>query len=161
MYTLGSAPSPAGGRQLSRSSLARKTMGVLSDFFLSADEEPPAYDCGPRFPAEDRREFKQITPLEAAGLLAVLRGGGDAVALMDEFPCLTDEDAEEWTTGVPVDFVSALADLDDDRLDQVAQECAESLKWPPGSFDEVVTELRDLARRAQQTQKQMYLWNSL
>lgn len=140
-------------------------MGILSDFFIADDSSTPKYDCGPQFPAEDRCQLKYITPLEAAGILSVLRGGGDRIAMLDEFPSLTPEDADEWTQRVPVDMTSSLAALDDSQMPDVAQRCAdltaEELGWSSGDFEEVLEQLRALARRALETGRSMYLWNSL
>lgn len=140
-------------------------MSILSDFFISDDPGVPTYDGGSEFPAEDRRQFRRITPLEAAGILTVLRGGGDQITILKEFPILTDEDAEAWIMRVPVDMASILASLDESQLSTVAQRCAEvtaeELGWGSNEFEEVVRELSDLARRAIETGKTMYLWNCL
>jgi hypothetical protein len=140
-------------------------MGVLSDFFIADDSSVPQYDCGPNFPAEDRCQFKSITPLEAAGVLAVLRGGGDRIEMMSEFRCLTPEDAEEWTQSVPSDMTSSLGKLTDTEIPEVAQRCAdvtaEELGWTTTDFEAVLKELCALARRASSSGRAMYLWNSL
>ena len=140
-------------------------MGILSDFFIAADSPTPKYDCGPQFPAEDRCQFKSITPLEAAGILSVLRGGGDPIEMLDEFPSLTPQDAEEWTQRVPADMTSALATLNDSQIPDIAQRCAdltaEELGWSSDDFQDVLKQLRTLARRAIDTGKSIYLWNSL
>ncbi len=79
-------------------------MGVLSDFFIADEASTPTYDPGPTFPADDRCQLNSITPLEAAGILSVLRGDGEQVALLSEFPLLTAEDADEWIVNVPLDM---------------------------------------------------------
>jgi hypothetical protein len=84
---------------------------------------------------------------------------------MDEFPSLTPPDAEESTQRVPTDMTSALAALNDSEIPEVAQRCAdvtaEELGWPPDDFQDVLRQLRALARRARDAGKSMYLWNSL
>lgn len=140
-------------------------MGILSDFFIADGSSTPKYDWGAQFPAADRCQFKSITPLEAAGILSALRGGGDRMRMLDEFPSLTPQDAEEWTQRVPADMTSALAALNDSQLPDVAQRCAditaEELGWSSDDFQEVLEQLRTLARRAVDTGKLMYLWNSV
>ncbi len=140
-------------------------MSILSDFFIADDSSTPKYDCGSHFPAEDRCQFKSITTLEAAGILSVIRGGEDCIELLDEFQLLTPQDAEEWIHRVPVDMTSALATLDDSQMPDIAQRCAdltaEELGWSPDDFQDVLYQLRTLARRALDTGKTMYLWNSL
>jgi hypothetical protein len=140
-------------------------MGILSDFFIAGRESTPTYDPGRAFPAEDRCEFKSITPLEAAGILSVLRGSGDPVEMMDEFPLVTPEEAEEWIMNVPDEMADRLRALDDERLVVAARQCAEvtaeELRWSAEDFDGVLRDLRRLARRAAETGKRMHLWNSL
>jgi len=140
-------------------------MGILSDFFIADRTAKPEYNGGSEFPAEDRCQFKSITPLEAANILSVLRGSGDPVELLDAFPLLTPEDAEQWTMGVPADMTSLLAGIDDSQITAVAKQCAdvtaEELGWSSKDFEDVLTQLRALACRAVDTDKSMYLWNSL
>lgn len=140
-------------------------MAILSDFFIAEASPLPDYHGDPDFPASDRFQFKSITPLEAAGVLSVLRGGGDAVKLIGEFKLLTPEDAEEWTMRIPDDMVASLASIAEPRLSEVAAQCsvvtAEEIGWSPDDFRVVLTHLHDLATRAQETERAMYLWNSL
>ena len=140
-------------------------MGILSDFFVADKSATPEYDCGSDFPAEDRCQFKSITPLEADGVLSVLRGGGDRIEMLDAFPLLTPHDAEEWTMSVPDEMTSTLASLDASRIPDVARKCADvtadELGWSSDDFQDVLTLLCALARRAVDADKSMYLWNSL
>lgn len=140
-------------------------MGLISDFFLSDETGIPAYDCSQNFPAEDRCEYKYITPLEASGMLAVLRGKEDRIELMNEFTMLTDQDADEWTFAVPADMVTLLSELGDDKINSIAEKFAditkEELGWSIEDCISVFTDLRNLARRAIETKKKMYLWISL
>lgn len=53
-------------------------MGILSDFFIAADSPTPVYDCGPQFPAEDRCQFKSITPLKQLGFSPYFEAAGIA-----------------------------------------------------------------------------------
>ncbi len=140
-------------------------MGVLSDFFIADEGSFLKYDGGPDFPADDRCQFQSITPLEAAGMLSVLRGGGDRFEMIGEFAFLTPEDAEEWKISVPVDMVDSLARLNETRLTEVAAACSEitseELGWSNGDFQIVLSHLSALARRSVETNRSMYLWVSL
>ena len=69
-------------------------MSALSDFIIWSGEGLPDYDGIRKFPDADRFQLKNITPLEAAGLLEALRGTGDRLSMISEFPCLTPEQAE-------------------------------------------------------------------
>jgi hypothetical protein len=140
-------------------------MGVLGDFFIANESSHPTYDPGPSFPAEDRCQFKAITPLEAAGFLSVLRGDGDPLEVIDEFPLLTPQDAEEWIVSIPPDMPALLRELNASALVDVARRCADvtrdELGWSPGEIESVLRDLSQLSRRADETGKRMYLWNSL
>jgi hypothetical protein len=140
-------------------------MGILSDFFVAETTTTPDYDGGPDFPAEDRCQFKSLTPLEAAGMLSVLRGGGDRIELLGAFHLLTPEDAEEWTMSIPEEMTAALATLTDSEIPDTAEKCAkmtaEELGWSSDQFEDILQQLRYLARRTVEGNKSMYLWNSL
>lgn len=109
-------------------------MSLLSDFFISSETDVPSYDGDPTFPDHDRVQLNHITPLEAAGLLEALRGGGDSVEMISDFPLLTPQDAETWTMGIPDDFVTRLAELDESAIRSTATSFAEitveELGWP-------------------------------
>jgi len=137
-------------------------MSLLSDFFIATESDALAYDGDPDFPASDRVQLNRITPLEAAGLLEALRGGGDSIEMISEFPLLTPQDAEAWTMGVPEDFVTRLAELPESSVPEIAGSFAditiEELGWSAEDASSMVADLRMLARRAKEVQN---LWNSL
>ena len=140
-------------------------MGILSDFFIAVGAEPPDYQGGTGVPEEDRCQFNRITPLEAAGMLAILRGVDDRMGLLGSFPLLTPEGAEEWTMSVPGDMVELLAKLDPGEYPRIAaafaEVTAEELCWTAEDFEPVVAGLSALAKRAAASGKNMFLWNSL
>jgi hypothetical protein len=140
-------------------------MGVLSDFFIADRSPVPNYNGGDTVSALDKCQFKAITPLQAAQFLAVLRGKDYSVDMVREFRLVTPEDAEEWTMSVPDDMAGKLAALNTDQIPELAAKFSiatgEELGWSPGDFVPVVNELVALARRAKETGKVMYLWNSL
>jgi hypothetical protein len=106
-----------------------------------------------------------MSPLECANLLAILRVAADAVELMDGFALITPQEAEEWTMTTPPAFVATLAAIPEDRIAAVASDFAAAtqaeLGWSAEDFEPVVKALSALARRAQETDRAMYLWNSL
>ncbi len=87
-------------------------MGLLSDFFIADATPIPNYDGGESIDEADKCQFKNLTPLQAAQFLAVLRDQAYVVALMNEFELVTPEDAEDWTMSVPDDMVASLAKLE-------------------------------------------------
>jgi len=85
--------------------------------------------------------------------------------MIDAFPLLSPAEAEEWTMSVPEGMVTALAGLTDAALPDKAGQCAsvtaEELQWSAEDFQEVLEQLRALARRAVEQGKSMFLWNCL
>ena len=140
-------------------------MSILSDFLIGDDAVAKAYNGVADFPAEDRCQVRHITPLEAAGLLSVFRGGGDRIKMTNEFSLITPQNAEAWTMRIPTDMVTSLAGIEDAKMPEVAKACAdvtrEELHWSQKDFEQLLRALRNLARRAKANGKQMYLWNSL
>ena len=140
-------------------------MGTLSDFFIADSKSFASYSTGADFPDSDRCQAKRITPLEAANLLAVLRGHGDPLELINEFPMLTPEDDEHWTFAVPVDFIVLLAALSTASVAPHAAAFAkateEELGWSESEAQPFLAELVALAQRAKANGKAMFLWLSL
>jgi len=138
-------------------------MGILSDFFIADSSPVPKYEGGENFAAVDKCQFKGITPLQSGQFLAVLRGEQYQVGMINEFKLVTPEDAEDWTTSVPQDFVSALAKLQPSEIPSLAGRFAaatsEELGWSAEDFVPVVRDLAALARRAIEKQQTMFLWN--
>lgn len=140
-------------------------MSILSDFFIAEAGSVPSYDGGDGFVAQDKCQFRRITPLEASGMLAVLRGGIDRMQLLGEFELLTPQDAEEWTMSIPQDMVELLAAANQASMPFLAKSFAEvtsgELGWQEQDFMPVVEELSALAKRALDSGKAMFLWNCL
>ena len=137
-------------------------MSSLCDFFLSDNNNSLQYDGGPAY--TDKCQFKSLSILEVAGILAVLNGG-DAVELLDDFQLLTPEDAEEWIYLVPVEMTELLSNIDPSEIEEIAEKCAvetvEEIAWETSDFLPVITALRSLAVKARQLNKDLYVWNSL
>lgn len=140
-------------------------MGILSDFLIA--ESTPDCDAITHLPEHDRLMSKRITPLEAAGILSVLRSNNDRMSLLAEFPLLSpDEDeAEQWIYGVPGDMVESLSKLSSGDLQKTAVACAlvtaQELNWSTDDFLELLSPLAELAQRAIDQGKSMFLWVSL
>lgn len=140
-------------------------MGLLSEFFIDDGATVPNYNGGEEFDDADKCEFRDLTPLQCGQFLSVLRDQEYVVEMVGEFKLITPEDAEDWTMSVPQDMVAKLSALSPDQIPDIAARFAditsEELGWAPDDFSPIVTELAALARRAVETNKSMYLWNSL
>jgi hypothetical protein len=145
--------------------LGEESMGLLSTFFIANGSPVPNYEGGEEFDDADKCQFAGLTPLEGAQLLAVLRGETYQDDMISEFTLVTPEDAEDWTMAVPPDFVNALAGLEANEIPglaaKFAEATAEELGSPADDFVPLISDLSSLARRALESGKTMFLWNSL
>ncbi|MEZ5324634.1 MAG: hypothetical protein R3F19_06195 [Verrucomicrobiales bacterium] len=140
-------------------------MSILSDFFIAECSGVPSYSGDAGFPAEDRCQLKRITPLEAAGMVAAIRGTEDPISCISEIERLTPSDAEEWIMSMPQDFIDTLASTEETAVPALAERfasvTADELGWSASEFTDVVADLASLARRAKAQGKSIYLWNCL
>ena len=101
-------------------------MVILSDFFIADPSSVSDYASAEAVEAEDKCQLKGITPLQAAQMLAVLRGQDYSMELIGEFPLLTPEDAEDWTMSVPSDMVDSLAAITPGDIADLARRFADA-----------------------------------
>ncbi|MCY2968813.1 MAG: hypothetical protein NT069_35165 [Planctomycetota bacterium] len=140
-------------------------MGLLSDFFISEGTAVPNYNGGDGLDFADCVKSNDITPLQAAQLLAGIRDIPFGHSMIREFEFLTPEDADDWTMSVPGDMVTSLANLPTGRVvalvERFASETEVELGWSPEDILSFVLELQTLAKRCVASNKSMYLWCSL
>ena len=136
-------------------------MGVLSDIYISRDDEAVEYDtAADKF--SERAQYKGMTPLELSTLWAILRGVEYDFDSIDEFPCLFEKDGgERLIHGFPKAMLTALGQLTPDRIPAVTAKWAatEELSCPPADIRPVVEEMVRLARLAAASGRHLYLWN--
>src|SRR5262245_45096499 len=150
-------------------------MGVLTAAFVADPAELPQFEGGPE-PHTD--ELKQLDPLQLAALGQLLMAGSfdesdpgsygptyDALLgeMHDRMYSYTDE---EWAFPVPERLSVALAEVEDDRVPQLADtwgrtEEFEADQKGPERGREYLHELRTHARLATDSGKQLFLWMSL
>ncbi len=141
-------------------------MGVLADLFIATEDEVRA--LGP-----DEMPSKHFQTLELAGLTEIELGAlnaqiqelefEDAMDDITSFRAL-DEVNGPWIVKFEAAFVNALAALPDESLTGHAHAWAtiEELEdWEPNDVLERLRGIVKLARKANQEQKIVFLWNSL
>ncbi len=136
-------------------------MGLIADIYISRDDEAAKYDVTPEQFAE-RAEYKGFTPLELSMLWSIMRGVEWDMKMMDEFPCLLEEDGgERLIHRLPAEMVAELSRLTPDQIASVSPMWAatEELGWPPDAARAVIEDLVRLARTATQSDRSVYLWN--
>jgi hypothetical protein len=141
-------------------------MGLLSDFFIAKPEDASTYNGKSSFASTDCCQYKQVSPLQAAQILAVLRGIPYEASLLREFPFVHQECEDgPWTTKVPDDMTAALAHLEESEIRSQALAWSvatkEELRWRASDFEPIVRDLIKLAREAQGGGKSLFLWNCL
>jgi hypothetical protein len=138
-------------------------MGLLSDIYISSDDDAVNYDTAPQSFAE-RAQFNRISSLELSTLWAIMRGVEWDDAMMDDFTFLLETDGgERVIQSFPSAMVAALSQLTPERIRDV------SAKWvatdqffcSPSELQPVVEEMTRLARAATASGRGLYLWNCI
>lgn len=140
-------------------------MSILSDFFISDKEDDPQYAGGVDFCDADKLVWKGLSPLQAAQILAIVRGIKYSPDLMSEFTLVSPEDADEWTMSVPSDMVIFFAELDETQIPKLAETISkttyEELRAEADDFESFIKSFKILSQRCTAANKRLYLWNSL
>ena len=142
-------------------------MGLLTDIYVSRDdEEAIGYDSKPSAFA-DRVQSGRLTSGEFATLWALLRNVEWDVSMVDEFLFLPlPDDHDTYISRVPTAMTEALARLTPEQISVAATKWAatEELKlanWTPGDAQSFMDDLVRLAQTASATGRNIYLWNCL
>jgi len=136
-------------------------MSVLSDIYISRDDEAVKYDTAPDTFAE-RAQFTGMTPLEYSTLWAIMRGVAWQASSMRDFPCLLQKDGgERLVHGFPPAMLTALGQLTPDKIREVAGKWAatDELACSTADIQPVIEALVRLARSATASGRSLYLWN--
>ena len=136
-------------------------MSVLSDIYISREDEAVKYDTAPATFAE-RAQFTGMTPLEYSTLWAIMRGVEWDVAMMDDFACLLEKDGgERLVHSFQPAMLAALGQLTPDQIREVAGKWAatDELACSPADIQPVIEALVRLAHSATASGRSPYLWN--
>jgi hypothetical protein len=139
-------------------------MSLLSDIYISSDEEAVKYDPAPATFAE-RAQYKGVSPLELSTLWAIMQGIKWDVASMDEFKCLfVIEGGERLVHSFPPTMLTALCQLTPDQIREISGKWAETDELACAGADirdiqPVVEDMARLARLAAPSGRGLYLWN--
>ena len=138
-------------------------MGLLSDFYIATEADALLYDTKPTALSDsDKVSHKGITTLELSTLWAIVQKQEWDVAMLDEFRLILDMDnGERSIYHIPAAFISSLTNLDADTLRRFIVEWAqtEEIECDPSEMYPIVEDIIRLGRRAQDTDKNLYLWN--
>jgi hypothetical protein len=153
----------------------RLWMGVLTVAFVADLTDVPQFEGGPE-PHND--ELKQLDPLQLAALGQLLFDGSiderDPGSYGPTYDALLGEmhdrmhsySDEEWAFPVPERLTLALAEVQDDRVPELAETWGRTEEFEldqkgPERGREYLHELRANARVATESGKQLFLWMSL
>jgi hypothetical protein len=136
-------------------------MSILSDIYISRDDEAVKYDTAPdQF--SDRAQYNGMTPLELSTLWAILRGVKWDWDSQKEFACLPQvAGGERLVHRLPAAMVAELAKLPTERIASATKAWAatEELDCSPEDIKPVVEALVRLACLAVESGRSIYLWN--
>jgi hypothetical protein len=145
-------------------------MGILSDIFVSTPEDAVKYEAillasQNKLPKDryERVQYKGLTSLEFARLWAIM---DNRPWTMESYWLDNVQHTDDGSSSLdhfPDILVAKLAKWDDHLLSPTADEWGktEELQSDGATLLPILTDLRRLARVAQQTTRSMYLWNSL
>ena len=139
-------------------------MGVLADIYISPDGDAARYDGRPEWPGGDRVQYKGVTPLELSTLWAIVRSREWDISMMKKFPCILEVDGGgRLIHKLPAAMLADLVTVAPERLEDVSRRWAttDELCWPQRDAREVIDDLLRLARRAAETGRGVFLWNSV
>lgn len=157
-------------------------MGVETEIFAGTPENleaalpqgPTAVDGLPSFPSSplDQVQLGSLGQLLIAGTLDHADPSSygntydELVRAMSEAAAEADPEEGPWIFAIPDRLRDALAALPPERVEEVAAEWSTTEEvggeWGPGeSTPEYVRLLSELARAAQRTERNLYLWASL
>jgi hypothetical protein len=139
-------------------------MSVMAEIYISRDDQEAArYNTSSDgFP--DREQYSGFTELELSTLWAGVRGVPWSVDLLDEFPKVLSEDGgERVICRLPAAMATEMANL---RADQIASTAAkwaatDEMRCQPADVRPIIEGLVRLAKKASDTGRSLYFWNSL
>jgi hypothetical protein len=113
-------------------------------------------------------QFKGIDPVKL-GLLQSIVGGGEGEIGIEDRPALLanpgkDDSLDEWMNPLNQALIQGLAGLTKEKLKTAAKRWSETDElqgWSTKDAAEVIERLSDLAKRANEEKKNMYLWMRL
>lgn len=143
-------------------------MGILTDYFAATPQQASsAIMDGPGEEVAPAR-FKFLEPAVLLGRLWAAMRHRDLAAWTDELSTevgRVDDNPDiegPWLVKLRDDFVTELAALADEQVTMAAKVWAEAEEWvgptSPAAAEEIVRQLRDVARHAASPDQAMYCW---
>jgi hypothetical protein len=139
-------------------------MSMPAIFFVSDRAAAEQVRLNHSLTPENVAERASVDTLKLSTLWTIMAGSNDdPVELIDRFTEIRSSD-EEWTNEIPEEFVTRLATATDSDLQSAATrwiETDEMVGCDVSDAMDLLTDVRRVARRAQQTQQPMFLYASL
>jgi len=143
-------------------------MGVLSDLFIAGADEigllnPDASPAG----VFTTIDVSGIDILKLTSLLCILRSSNYDMNVIDQFFAVGEESEDgPWIHKFPDELRDLLSALDTETIARTAGDWSRTEEfqleqWPQELVEEALTAMAGLAVQAKQTNKDIFLWNSL
>lgn len=136
-------------------------MSILADIFLASSQQALSYDGTDKHEEIEKIELTDITELELGVLWSII----------DEIEFDFDEHELEFIDNsgdaslylFPDSFIFSLARLTKEDVEEFAVNWADidEMQWPQEQAQETLTALVNLAQKAKEQAKSLYLWSSL
>lgn len=138
-------------------------MSTFADFYIARDDdEARTYDSVPATFVKYAQP-KLITRLEVSTLRAIMRNIEWDETLLDDFPCILDEERNKRLVHkLPADMVAEMSRLTTSQVTRIAASWAatEELNCPADDARIVIEGLIQLSKHATESGGNIYLWNS-
>lgn len=139
-------------------------MGLLTNIFVAPTKSPPAAEEEPESGPGEGIQLKSITSMELSRLWAVIEAVDWTPDFMNGFESLSTEVEGPWLERCPRAFAKALRKVDEKDLDRIGRAWAaadEMDGWDPADARALVEELTQLARRACEPGRSLYIWTCI
>jgi hypothetical protein len=138
-------------------------MSLLADLYVSRDdEEAIRYNSEPA-QFTDREEYTSFTTLELSTLWAEMQGKKWDEDLFDEFLTVFAHEEEPHISRLPTAMVLELARMTPEQVLYLASKWAatDEMRCSPEDARPIIEGLIRLAKKAFETERSLYFWNSL
>jgi len=139
-------------------------MGLLADIYLaSSDEEASKYDSSPDA-FVDRLQYKGFTELQLSTLWAIILGvNWQAKSLRQFIDVFHTDNGERLICRLPAAMLNDLTNSTPEQISSAARSWAATseMRCGPADSRSIIEGLIVFARRAKETNRSVYLWNSV
>ena len=137
-------------------------MSMPTIFFTAAEAAAAQLDLNHDLPPEDVHECGGVDVLKLSTLWAIIDGRDWDPAIIRAFGQIKSTNSE-WTYSIPADLTQKIASVEGVELERVtkAWSATDEMACSPGDAMALLSDIARVARRALETQRQLFLYTCL